>query len=563
MTYSRPTHYLSLIAASIMLALPTVALAQVPTTVDPGRILDRLDRGARSTSSKSVVIERSGDDAAPAKGDTNKVFTLSRIVLQNSSVYGEAGPQEAYQKWVGQSVSFADLQAIAQAMTAHYRNEGYILSRVVLSPQKISGGVVTYKAVEGYIDAVEITGETSGDRALLESYAKKIKAERPLNAKTLERYILLMDDLPGVTARSVLKASSAQQGASTLTIQLKDDRYDVALQADNRGNKFIGQYQLQALAAYNSAFGIYDRNTFRLLGSSDFEELRYGEFTNELQLGNEGTQLITRIASARTEPGSTLSALEIEGETNLIEIAVEHPLIRSRTRNLFGRGEFRAQNSKNESLGSELFNDQVRHFALGLDFDAADSWAGINRINATITQGLDVLGATEDGANRSRTDGEHEFTKLGASVSRVQDITDSVSLFGLVNGQVSNDPLLTSEQFGVGGASVGRAFDGAELLGDHGFSGVIELRYRGIPEGESIVQSYEPYIFYDGGTVWLKNPGAGEEKRESLTSTGVGTRFNLVGDYSGSMELSLPLTRDVASKGDDDARFFFNLSKRF
>ena len=563
MMYCKPIRFSRLFVAASLVLFSTSAYAQVPTTVDPGRLLDRLDRGSRPAPSRSVVIERSGDEVAPAQGDTKKVFVLNRIVLKGSSVYGEEGPVEAYKKWVGQSVSFADLQAIAQAMTAHYRNEGYVLSRVVLSPQKIAGGVVHYTAVEGYVDEVTIAGEVRGDRALIESYASKIKASRPLNAKTLERYMLLMDDLPGVTARSVLKASPSRQGASSLTIQLEDDRYDVTLRADNRGNKFIGPYQLQAIAAYNSAFGAFDRNTFRVISTAEFEELLYGEFINELQIGKEGTQLLSRIASARTEPGSTLAALDIEGETHLFEVAAVHPFIRSRTNNLFGRLEFRAQNSRNDSLGSELFNDQVRHLALGFDFDITDSWSGINRINTTVTQGLDVLGATEDGTNRSRTDGEHEFTKINILASRVQDITDDIAIFAQVTGQATNDPLLTSEQFGIGGEGIGRAYDGAELLGDHGFAGIIELRYRGIPEGDSVVQSYEPYIFYDGGTAWLKNPGAGEEKRESLTSTGVGTRFNLEDDYSGYLELSLPLTRDVASKGDDDARLFFNVSKRF
>ena len=552
-----------ILAAGVLLMSASAGVAQVPTTVDPGRLLDRFDRGERPTPSKSVVIERSGDDVAPVGGDTNKAFTLTRIVLEGSSVYGEQGPKEAYQKWIGQPVSFADLQAIAQALTAHYRNDGYVLSRVVLAPQKIGGGVVKYKAVEGYIDQVVIAGETRGDRKLLETYAEKIKAERPLNAKTLERYMLLMDDLPGVTARSVLRASDAQQGASTLTVQLEADRYDASLQVDNRGNKFLGPYQLQAVGAYNSAFGIYDRNTLRVLGSSDLEELRYGDFTNELQLDSEGTKLTTRIATARTEPGNSLKALEVKGSTNLIEIAVSHPFLRSRASNLNARTEFRAQNSKNESLGTELFDDQVRHLALGLDFDTIDSWSGINRINATVTQGLDVLGATDDGTNRSRVDGRHVFTKFSGSVSRVQDITDTVSLFALVSGQASDDPLLTSEQFSLGGEGIGRAYDGAELLGDHGVAGIVELRYHGVPEEPGFIQSYQPYMFYDGGAVWLKEPAVGEKARESLTSTGLGTRFNLEGDYSGYVELSLPLTRDVSSTENKDARFFFNLSKRF
>lgn len=551
---------LAALCSAMLVAAP--ALAQV-STVNPAKIIDRFGPASTGTPTRTLILEREGDEVRPSKGSDQKVFVLSRVVLKNSTIYGETGMQGVYAKYIGQKVSFADLQTLAQEMTAKYRADGYILSRVVLEPQSISGGEVHFRAIEGYVDQIEIKGEIKGDRELLDAYAANIKNERPLTSRTLERYLLLMDDLPGVTARSLLKASPAQQGASALTIDIADKETEGSLQADNRGNKFIGDYQLQAVGAINSAFGMYDRNTLRLLSTSDFDELIFGDYSNELQLGEEGTRFITRVALARTRPGSTLEPLALEGHTEVLDLTALHPFIRSRDRNLFGHLDFRAQNSDNASAGTELFDDQVRHVAAGLDYDNIDDWSGINKLSASVTQGLDILGATDDGANRSRINGEHVFTRVNAGATRVQDITDSVSLRGSLVGQYAFDPLLTGEQFAVGGEDIGRAYDSAELLGDHGWGGIVELRYRGIPEDQSFVNSYEPYVFYDVGAVWLKEPLVGERAKTSLTSAGIGTRFNVLDYYSGYVELSTPLTRQVASEGDTGTRFFFNISRRF
>ena len=40
-------------------------------------------------------------------------------------------------------------------------------------------------------------------------------------------------------------------------------------------------------------------------------------------------------------------------------------------------------------------------------------------------------------------------------------------------------------------------------------------------------------------------------------------RFNMDYDFSGNLELAVPVSREVAAEGDDGARVFFNILKRF
>ena len=81
----------------------------------------------------------------------------------------------------------------------------------------------------------------------------------PLLAKDLERYLLLIDDLPGVTVESVLLPSKDEPGASELILSLKHKKYGANGGIDNRGSKFNGPFQFKAGASSNSALGLYEK----------------------------------------------------------------------------------------------------------------------------------------------------------------------------------------------------------------------------------------------------------------------------------------------------------------
>jgi len=553
------------LVASLISSPLTVVAQSLPSSIDPSRVGDRLERGDRAPVRSDMVIEQKGNEVAPISGSEEKAFTLQTVKIEGSTVYTDEQLAESYKEHQGQKVSFADLQRIAQALTTKYRNDGYILSRVVLKPQRVKDGIVTFSVIEGYINQIQLNGDVgASDKALLESYAEKIKAERPTRAKTMERYLLLMDDLPGVTARSIVKASASQPGASDLLVNVTRKMVEGSVKLDNRGNKFVGPYQLTGAAAVNSAFGYNERNTLRVVNSiGDSEEVLFGDYSLELQTGSEGGAVTGRVAATRTEPGSTLESLDIRGKTRLLDLGYTYPILRSRTENLSVSGAFRAQNTESDILSVNQFEDDIRRIELGGVYDKTDDWKGINQLGLTLGQGLSILGASEDGAGRSRVNGEHSFTRLNGSASRLQDITDDVSFLAALEGQWSADPLLSSEQFSIGGQQFGHAYDSSEILGDHGLASVFELRYGNGNNGFGILEAYQLYAFYDLGAVWLREPLVGENSRESASSAGVGTRFNLAENFSGSLELAVPLTRDVASMGDEDPRVFFGITKRF
>ena len=105
----------------------------------------------------------------------------------------------------------------------------------------------------------------------------------------------------------------------------------------------------------------------------------------------------------------------------------------------------------------------------------------MNLVDVEVSQGLNVLGASDDGDdNLSRVGGRSDFFKVAATAQRVQDLgflKHDLGLLLSVGGQKSANALLSVEEFGLGGTDFGRAYDPSELTGDEALAGRIELRH--------------------------------------------------------------------------------------
>lgn len=537
-----------------------LAVDNTPTSTQPGIVIKNLeeDRRAPASLEGNFIVEdkQSGADDASKE----KVFTLEKVILEGSTIYSESEVNNLLAGYIGKPVSLNDLNVIAKVLTKEYRNDGYVFSSVILPPQKIKDGIVRLKAVEGRITEVTLTGDYKDGNCLIKDMADKIRSDGPSSTKDLERYLLLIDDLPGVKARSILRPSSTP-GGGELIINIEQDSFEGALGIDNRGSQFIGRYRGTAVAAFNSALGIHDRTTLRAILTNETEELRFADITHEEQIGSDGLNIRGRFAMTETEPGEELSLSDIRGTSRLFDIEAIYPIIRGRQLNLNIQGGFTVLNTHSDVLSLQTSEDKVRYVYAGTRFDFTDSLAGINQFDLSFAQGIDGLGATGEGLGRSRVNSEQDFFRANFYAARIQDIYAGFSVELAASGQYSADELLASEEFSIGGEEFGRGYDAGEIAGDKGIDGSIELRYSD-NTGYDFLQTYQLYTFYDAGKVWNKNPGVGETSHESLASAGIGARFNLDYDISGYLEFSTPLTRNVAAEHDDGSRIFFSFLKR-
>jgi hemolysin activation/secretion protein len=241
--------------------------AQIPGTVQPGQIERQLKPPPQIPRSIDRILPSPTPTETPPALSADLQFVAKRIQLEGSSTYSESDLTPYFSKYLHKTVAVAQIQSLADDLTTKYRNDGYILSQVIVPPQRIKDGVVRLQAVEGYIDQVKFDGDSIDRSGLLASYAEKIKQCKPLQSKVLERYLLLMNDLGGVSAQATLAPSSTQSGASELIITTAQRRLGASLGFNNRGSRFLGLWRGELSADAYSILGLNEHTGLRYIST--------------------------------------------------------------------------------------------------------------------------------------------------------------------------------------------------------------------------------------------------------------------------------------------------------
>ncbi len=553
-------------AVAMAAALATGARAQLavaPSAVQPGAIERQFQTLPEPRARMGSIELPRVQQHAPAGAERVR-FGVKRIELDGAKALSQDTIRTLLAPLEGRELSLAELIAVANRLTATYRNEGYILAQVVVPEQRIEpqDAVVRLQAIEGFVDAVRFRGEAGIDAARLDEVATAIRAARPLTASTLERYLLLLNDIPGLRAATTLTPSPTQPGAADLEILLSRHAVGGEISIDNRGSRAVGPWRATADLEVLGLTGP-SRTAAKVVSTGD-RQLLFGHLKHEQVLNSEGTMLVVSAGSARSRPELTaaLASTTIDTRSNTWALSVQHPVMRSRNENLYLRLGLTGYNGETLTNATLTGRDRLRAVRLGMTYDRADAYQGLTVLDVELSQGLSGLGATaSNDLNRSRANGRPDFTKATLYAARLQSLARRWSFLVATSAQYAMTELLAPELFGVGGEPFGRGYDPSELLGDHGAAVKLELRYTS-PSALAWVPNYTLYAFYDAGIVRRSTP-VNESANASLRSTGFGLRLESDRRVSAFIEFAQPLSRPVASRGDRNTRSHAGVAAKF
>jgi hemolysin activation/secretion protein len=558
-----------LVAAWAMVMASATAMAQViPPSAQPGRERERFTQPSAPLSQPGGAAISLPSTVAPPGADKTKLFVRA-IQIVGMTVYTQEQMAPLYADLIKHEVTLQAIYDLAQKITAKYGNDGYVITRAIVPPQEIDpkGATVRIQVIEGYVDRVEWPSALKSYVNFFDYYTSRITAERPSNIRTIERYLLLAGDLPGLKFKNSLKPSPDHPGAATLVVEVTEKRFDALARVDNRGPPGQGPLEFLATGTINNLFHIHDAFTFTYAGPFKTEELKYiyGQYSQVLM--PEGLQFFINASDGVGRPGTPeLQALDYRTKSAVAETGLSFPWLRTRERNLSTTLLAFASNNQQIILDAPdtppSTLDKIRGFRFKVNADAADPLNAINQLNLIVSQGIQGLGSTTNGSPlASRLNGQVDFTKIEATGTRLQPLPQNFSLLLAAYGQYAGTPLLNPEQCGYGGRVFGRAFYPSQFVADECFEALGELRYdvQGMPKEFTQTQLYG---FVDNG--WLHNlaPDVGTPRNVVAASAGGGVRFGLFDVLSA--DLSAAKAVEAPARGTQNAwQFFFILSAKY
>ena len=388
---------------------------------------------------------------------------------------------------------------------------------------------------------------------------------RPLRAADLERYVLLINDLPGLAISTTLTPSAAS-GAATLRIEILE-RQSVSVETSY--NNFITEALDRHVAG-----GTVTLN--RLLTGAD--QLRFtgwrgavsdaywsvsGDYS--IGLGPEGARIgVSGLHSSSDPQGDFLDALEYLGRTTTGSVFMTYPMVRRRSQNVSLTAVASFSNAEADILETALTRDRLRTLELMATYDFADATRAVSFLRLGFTRGLDIADAT--GNSRANANVEYTLVKLDAQRDQplFRAFSGEIGAQLSLHGQAAIGPnaLFSVAECAYGGRRFGRAYDSGILVGDRCLLGAAELRWRGRFAGGL---GGDVYGFVDVGLVEQKGAlEPGELRDRSAASAGAGLRLRLTDRIDGLAEASWTVKDPTGLAAfEDDVRVNASLRARF
>jgi len=523
---------------------------------------------------------------APAPPGAEAVRLVPRAILVEGATAILPDRIEAEtRRLIGREVTVAEIFALAERLERLYLDAGFFLSRVVVPPQRVENGVVRLRAIEGGIAEIEYEGDIGPAIAQVRAFLAPLLAERPLRVATLERALLLANDIPGVTATATLRPGSVE-GAPLLSVSLARRAYSGVLVYDNRASRLQGPTQLFAIGGLNSFTRFGERAellivTTALRGQPEQRrEQNFGQLNLSGFLGGSGLAVRAFAGVGRTEPGRPLAEIGYRGNVFVAGIGASYPVIRSRATTLTATGQIDIYNADSQDDAQRALQQRTearyRTARLGLEGSFRDEWLGITGLRATLHRGIDGFRASpkEITALVPRPGAEPGFIKWTGELSRLQALFTAgrwaFDALGVVAGQYSNDLLPQQEKFFLGGDRLGRGFFAGEVTGDRAVIGSVELRATStlrLTEADADGLPAQFYGFVDLGRAWDRAaPGLPTPAAIPMRSLGLGVRMDIRSGLTVEIEAVRRLTREFAGANAQPLSMyagFFRLTGRF
>lgn len=544
-------------------AIPTFAQTVSPQ-FDPARVEEQVPtdfiQSKKRFRQEIPLLEGLPNKETVEKDSSGISFKVDHIVVNNNTVFSESQIRSNLQGAIGDDITLTDLRQAAANITNMYRDAGYPFSRAFIPRQTLENNVVYIEILEGYVGDVELRGVSAENHPAIKLYAEELKKKRPVKQTDLERYTLLVNDLFGIQAKTVLSLMENDPGAVQVIFLIDEVKNETGAFINNRGSHALGPYQATAYYNLNNLLGQNEQTNLIYLTTPGTSELRYMSLSQSWPIGPYGTRISYSLRRSDSEPGKEAKLFDIKGYSNSAEVSVSHPWVRSREQNLSTTFSLDARNSKTESFGTEIIDDKLRHVRLGTSYNLIH-WGGLTSIDATISKGLGIFDYTKKGdLMASRLGASADSSKLQAHIKRYQPLFENAALTVRASGQWAFHPLLSSELFGIGGTDYGRAFDFSAITGDSGYAASAELSYA-IPTGLKDINNLSVYSFIDGGNVYDEASLVGDNWK-GLYSTGIGLDISTHNILNARLELARPIKID-ADLEDDGLQAYGSVGVRF
>lgn len=502
-------------------------------------------------------LSNTSAETSNTKGDT---FRVENFVIKGDNPLSVEETNSILHPYIGQYSSISSLNAAKDALNARFRETGGWTKRAVLPEQTINDGLVRFEIIEFELGALKVKGNKHFSNGNILSSLPNLRAGAFSKNEVIFSELAFANEHPAKSLE-ILFADSPITQKIDATIKVADERpYSVFTIFNTRGTEETKGTRLTLGAQHSNLFGRDHVLTVTYTGSpEDLSTVRQYGVTYRLPIYRFGGVVSAYYVDSDVDAGQVGGFIEVSNAGEFYGFQYRQTL-----KKLGGYKHSLTLGFDNKlfenalTFGNFSIPNDVRSRPFSATYNGDYSIAAIKTSFYT-TYSRNLPGGSNGGSqsynsHRFEADDNWDVLRLGGRFD--YPIAKDWVVSGRFNGQLSDEPLIPGEQFGLGGMYSVRGYEERFRSGDIGASASAELW------SPPIVQNLRGIIFLDHGYRKNKQSQPGEKESENLASTGLGVLWTWRRSISVTANMAFAL-REVGRVNRGDVRGNFELVARY
>lgn len=507
----------------------------------------------------------------PAKLLINEFFVEGNTVLPASVI------ERAVGSYLGEDRKLDDVYAAQDALAKEYEAAGYVsaaVRAVRLDPVEMEWGkgwVVVLQVVEGRVDRLKISGAQFNKLSELRERVPSVGEGKVPHFPTLQKELA---DVAAMTDLSVTPLLRPGRDPGTMEVELKvEDKLPLRAwaQLNNEQSPDTSPRRMELGLRYDNLFQKQHSLSLRFINTPlKTDEIKVGVLSYSLPNGKSDERLTLYAVRSDSKVTTDTGTGVIGNGTTLgvrQTVVVDSAAPGDYERVSYG-ADYKRLGEDSEASGSK----PVKYLPFSLQFiglypDEDGRWSLTSSLTASFG-GLidrDVNSCSGQLGDRDQFDcrragASSSFLVWGGNLRREQKL-GKWSVQGRLGFQFASSPVLSSEQFYIGGSETVRGYFQSEVGGDDGASASLELHTPLVTPADWN-WGLKFLVFADSGWVRTQNPLLGQTPDYRLIGTGFGMRMTWGKTLTGSLDwgraqLPGPRSKDGANRVNAQVRTEF------
>ena len=517
-----------------------------------------------------VMQTNSGFAEEPQQAaDTN--FDLFELRVKGNTLLERTLLERTVYPFLGTKKNIDTVEKARSALEDIYRSKGYQTVVVDIPEQDVKNGVVYLQVVEGKVSRLRVKDSRYFSLGSIKEGVPELAEGNVPNFPVMQKQLAeLSSQSPDRKVTPVLRAGE-QPGTLEADLKVKDSLpLHGRIELNGRNTASTSRLRLVSSLHYDNLWQkLHSASLMYQVSPENQKEVDVWAGTYTMPVPGTNAKLAFYAVNSSSDAVAS-GSVSVIGLGEIYGARLVKPLatLDNYSHSLIAGADYKnfSENLKipggDNTLSTVVTPIDYIPFILQYNSSLRNK-ASLASFNVGVNFAVRGLGNEPGEFENKRFNARPNYAYITAGSNFTHDLPMGMEFASRLTGQLSDSPLISNEQFSLGGMQSVRGYFETDALSDDGFTGSLELRsQRLVPLSLDYINKLQAIAFIDGGHGWVQQALPGNPTSFALASTGMGMRFQMWKYYSGVLDLGFPLL-DLNTIKSGDPKLHFSIATEF